>query len=83
MSEESDKTDDRDSKRCPECKSTNLKCLGTREIRNPKAGPDAPVLAKTINIIQILHERLPHAAPPPRTSPFCSVSFCFELRVFW
>ena len=39
-----------DGKRCPECKSTNLKYLGTREIRNPKAGPGAPILARTINV---------------------------------
>ena len=39
-----------DSKRCPECKSTNLEYLGTRERRAPGSGPDGAVVAKTINV---------------------------------
>jgi hypothetical protein len=35
-----------DSKRCPECKNTNIRLVGTRDIRAPKSGPDGPVLAR-------------------------------------
>lgn len=44
---------DRDSKRCPECKSSNIYLESTREIRakeTPEGASEPPVVAKTLNI---------------------------------
>ncbi len=46
-------SDSRDSKRCPECRSTNIYLEGTREHRAkqvPPAAAEAPVVAKTLSI---------------------------------
>lgn len=46
-------SDARDSKRCPECNSTNIYLEGTREHRAKQVPRDtaaAPVVAKTLNI---------------------------------
>ena len=46
----SDKQPD-DSKRCPECRSTNIYLESTREHRAPRTGNEEPrVVAKTLNI---------------------------------
>ncbi|VTR93773.1 unnamed protein product [Gemmata massiliana] len=41
-----------DSKRCPECKSTNLQFVGSRDHRGPRRadGSEAPVVARTIQV---------------------------------
>ena len=42
--------DPNDAKRCPECKSSNIRLESTREIRAKQPNPDgtAPVVAKTL-----------------------------------
>jgi hypothetical protein len=39
-----------DSKHCPECKSSRLELVNTREGRAPGSGLDGPVLAKALHI---------------------------------
>ena len=46
-------SDDRDSKRCPECKSSNIYLESTREIRakeTPAGAAGPPVVAKNLHI---------------------------------
>jgi hypothetical protein len=44
--------DPNDAKRCPECKSTNIRLESTREIRTKQPRPDGttPVVAKTLEV---------------------------------